>query len=108
MSKRNKMYILIETDSRSKNIQIVSSEKIKGLIVPSEDVIRTHLQLEKEKIKTTNNYIPQPLKIPMKKEDFDDCMSQICAMSNPINKQVIPMAYQYPALPCVIIYREAE
>lgn len=108
MSRKNKLYILIESDSSLKGIQLISVDKIKGLVVPDEKTIRTHLQLEKEKIKENKRYLPKPLRIPMNSKDFDFCMKQICTISKPINKQVIPMAYQYPALPCAIIYREAE
>ena len=108
MSKRNKMYILVETERQNAGIQLVSSDRIKGLKVPSEDTVRTHLFLEKEKTKEDKNYRPQPLKIPMPKDEFEICMRQLCTISKPKYKEVIPMAFQWPAIPCVIIYPEKE
>lgn len=83
--KKQKMYIPVYTYKKYgekvlSNVTLVNANKIKELeeFIPSEEVLQTHLQIQKIKVQKDENYKPEPLYLTIKKSIFNTIIEKSC------------------------------
>lgn len=114
--KKPKMYIPVYTykkygEKMLSNVTLVNANKIKELeeFIPSEEVLQTHLQIQKIKVQKDENYKPEPLYLTIKKSIFNTIIEKVVFKGGQgVDRERIPLVFQYPALPICIIQPTIE
>lgn len=114
--KKPKMYIPVYTykkygEKMLSNVMLINANKIKELeeFIPSEEALQTHLQIQKIKVQKDENCKPEPLYLTIKKSIFNTIIDRIISKGRQgVDRERIPLVFQYPALPICIIQPTIE
>ena len=111
--KQRKTKLYIPTKREGKNVILLSANKIPQLeeILPSEEALVTHMQIQHIKVKQDEKYSPEPLIIHIEKEKFGEIFQRFILGSHKLDEvsiknQCIPLVTAWPAIPICLIYSE--
>lgn len=96
-----KLFIPIKTSSKTNTrITLRSANKIKELepFLPSEEALKTHIEIQHIKMAKDRDYRPEPLNIRIERGIFDEIIQRYG-----LPKEAIPLTLQWPAVPICLI-----
>lgn len=106
-----KIKLYIQVIKPGKSFSAVYANKIKELVpyLPDEEILQTHLVIEKLQLQKDEKYKPKPLYLYIERSIFNEIINKIRTKDKDASADNIPLMFQVPSIPvCILLPADAE
>ena len=106
-----KIKLYIQVIKPGKSFSAICANKIKELVpyLPDEEILQTHLVIEKLQLQKDEKCKPKPLYLYIERSIFNEIINKIQAKDKDASADNIPLMFQVPSIPvCILLPADAE
>lgn len=106
-----KVKLYIQVIKPEKSFSAICANKIKELVpyLPDEEILHTHLAIERVQLQKDEKYKPKPLYLYIERSIFNEIIDKIRAKDRDASTDNIPLMFQVPSIPvCILFPADAE